>query len=310
MITPKIKSLFQFIEYLNSNIENFNQHNDLIKELEQLHNERNQLKPQNNYRDKQQFDKAKVELESKFKTLQDNTANLIKAKARNLNLCNFDNEPNYSFNGVETEIRLLKDNFCNDDLPEIFKRKSQYLEYRSQTHSTFLSLQYFFNDLDETTKSLFDYFKDTQQNEYELFEAKTVLVNSFEDAAKELKKGSEQRIELLESIIENKILQPQSTPDYNTSQFNEYTYNLFCHIIDEYEKNGIVKFINIWFFLKKDISNKQDILFNFTQDKYKEFIKEKYKIEIKKFQKAACKYEEDEVPILQNISKTYRDNLK
>lgn len=206
MITPRIRALFQFIEYLHSNIESFNQYNELIKELEQLDKERNQLKPQNNYRDKQQFDKVKGELESKFKTLQDNTTNLIKAKARDLNVCNFDNEPNYSFNGVETEIRPLKDNFCNDDLPEIFKHKSQYLEYRSQTHGTFLSLQFFFNELDELAKSLFDYFKDTQQNEFELFEAKTVLVNSFEGAVKELGKGSKVNLRELSQNDKDLIL--------------------------------------------------------------------------------------------------------
>ena len=43
MITPKIKALFQFIEYLHSNIDNFNLNNDLIKELEQLDEERHEL---------------------------------------------------------------------------------------------------------------------------------------------------------------------------------------------------------------------------------------------------------------------------
>lgn len=186
---PKIKALFDFIEYLNSNIENFNQYNGLIKDLEQLDKERNQLKPRNNYKDKQQYDKIQAELESKFKTLQDNTANLIKAKAKELNVCSFENEPNYSFNGVEAEIRQLKDNFSNEDLPEIFKHKSQYLEYRSQTHGTFLSLQFFFDELDEITKSLFDYFKDTDRNEFEAFEIKAIPVNSIAEAIQGFKKG-------------------------------------------------------------------------------------------------------------------------
>ena len=41
MITPKIKALFQFIEFLHSNIEKFNKYNDLIKELESLKTEKN-----------------------------------------------------------------------------------------------------------------------------------------------------------------------------------------------------------------------------------------------------------------------------
>lgn len=158
MITPKIKALFQFIEYLHSNIDNFNLNNDLIKELEQLDEERQKVSSKKTFKDKLKYDEVQAEIETKFKILQGNTANLIKAKAKELNVCNFDNEPNYSFNGIETDIRQLKENFSKDDLPEIFKHKSQYLEYRSNTHGTFLSLQIFFDELDEIAKSLFDYF--------------------------------------------------------------------------------------------------------------------------------------------------------
>lgn len=187
---PKIKALFHFIEYLHSNVKNFNQYNDLIKELEALKDEKNKLKPKQNYKDKQQYDKVQAELESKFKTLQDNTANLIKAKAKELNVCNFNNELNYNFNEVETEIHQLKDNFSNEDLPEIFKNKSQYIEYRSQTHGTFLSLQFFFDELDEITKTLFDFFKeDINQNEYDAFEIKAIPVNSIAEALQGFKKG-------------------------------------------------------------------------------------------------------------------------
>jgi hypothetical protein len=189
MITPKIKALFQFIEYLHSNIESFSQYSGLIKELEALKDIKNKLKPEQSYKDKLQYNKVQAELESKFKLLQDNTANLIKAKAKELNICNFDNEPNYSFNGIETEIRQLKENFSDKDLPEIFKYKSQYLEYRSNTHGTFLSLQFFFDELDEITKSLFDYFKDTEQNEFEAFETKAIQANDIGEAVKLIQQG-------------------------------------------------------------------------------------------------------------------------
>jgi len=205
----KVKALFKFIEYLHSNIENFNQYNSLIKELESLKEKRNKLKPEQNYKDKLQYNKVKAELESKFKTLQNNTTNLIKAKARELNVCNFDNESDYSFNGVETEIHELKDNFSNEDLPEIFKHKSQYLEYRSQTHGTFLSLQVFFDELDEITKSLFDYFnKDTEQNEFEAFETKAIQVNSNEEIVKGFKQGQTKFI-LPNSFLNSSTIQQQ-----------------------------------------------------------------------------------------------------
>lgn len=100
--------------------------------------------------------------------------------------------------------------------------------------------------------------------------------------------------------------------EYNASQFNEHTYKLFCYIVDEYENENIVKYINIWYYLKRDIDKTKykNILFNFTIDKYKVFIKGKYKIEIKKFKKAPYKYDEVELPILENITKTYYASLK
>lgn len=189
MITTKIKALFTFIEYLHSNIENFNQHNDLIKELEALADERRDLRPESNYKDRLQYDKVQAVIKSKFEVLQKHTANPIKAKAIELNVCSFENEPNYSFNGIESDIHQFKKQFSNEDLPEIFKHKSQYIEYRTKTHKTFLSLQMFFEDLDEVTKSLFDYFKDTAQNEFEAFETKTIQVNSFGEAIELFTKG-------------------------------------------------------------------------------------------------------------------------
>jgi len=189
MITPKIKALFQFIEYLHSNIDNFNLNNDLIKELELLNEERQKVSSKKTFKDKLKYDEVQAEIETKFKILQGNTANLIKAKAKELNVCNFDNEPNYSFNGIEADILQLKENFSKDDLPEIFKHKQQYIEYRTKTHRTFLSLAFFIDKLDRVTKSLFDYFKETEQNEFEAFEIKAIPVNSIAEAIQGFKKG-------------------------------------------------------------------------------------------------------------------------
>jgi len=175
---PQIKVLFNFIEYLHSNIKNFNQYSGLINELEQLDKERKELKPRNNYKDKRQYDKIQKVLEGKFKILQDNTANLIKAKAEEINLCNFNNEPNYSFNGVEAEIHHLKENFKDEDLAEIFKYKRKYFEYRIETHKTFLSLQFFFDELDEIANSIFDYFKKKEKGNDEAELVKSTLSNN------------------------------------------------------------------------------------------------------------------------------------
>lgn len=189
MITDKIKALFQFIEFLHSNIGNFNQYNYLINELEDLYKKRDELNPRNNYRDKLRYDEVQAELKSKFKVLQDNTANLIKGKAIELNVCNFEKEPDYYWFNIQNDIQEVKENFHKKDLSQIFKYKNKYLEYRTQTHRTFLSLDFFFEDLDEIAKSLFDFFKDSVFNEFEAFEIKTIEANNINDAIKYLGEG-------------------------------------------------------------------------------------------------------------------------
>lgn len=209
MITPKIKALFQFIEYLHSNIDNFNLNNDLIKELEQLDEERQKVSSKKTFKEKLKYDEVQAEIETKFKILQGNTANLIKAKAKELNVCNFDNELNYSFNGIEADILQLKENFSKDDLPEIFKHKQQYIEYRTKTHKTFLSLAFFIDELDEVTKSLFDYFKETEQNEFEVFETKAIQVNDIGEAVKLFQSGKFQKFTLPNSFSNPSTTQQQ-----------------------------------------------------------------------------------------------------
>jgi hypothetical protein len=217
MITPKIKALFQFIEYLHSNIDNFNLNNDLINELELLDKKRKKVKDKKTFKDKLKYDAVQFEIENKFKTLQGNTANLIKAKAKELNVCNFDNEPNYSFNGIETDIHQLKENFSKDDLPEIFKYKQQYIKYRTTTHKTFLSLAFFIDELDEVTKSLFDYFKETEQNEFEAFENKLIHANNLSDVFKAIRDVEDVYILLgndekeKNRILERKLFEKKNT---------------------------------------------------------------------------------------------------
>lgn len=212
MITDKVKALFQFIQYLYSNIGNFNKFNDLIIELNSLINERAKLNPRSNYKDKQEYDKVQAEIERKFEVLQKNTAKLILSKAAELKVCNFERNNIYrvvDFNGVQEEIQKLKENFSTKDLPKISKHKRQYLEYRNSTHKTFLSLEMFFEDLDEITKGLFDFFKDTKQNEFEPFETKVIPVSSIAEAVKQLSEGK------------RKFILPIDA--FDTEQENEFT---------------------------------------------------------------------------------------
>jgi len=189
MITPKIKALFQFIEYLHSNIDNFKQYDEVINELHLLDKEREQVTPRKNFKDKLKFDEVQAEIEDKFKVIQENILQPIRTKATELNICDL-NKTETVWNWNSTEIHQLKENFSKDDLPEIFSQKSKYIEYREKTKGeAFFGLGFFFDNLDEVLKELFDYFKEAEHNEFETFETKAIQVNDIGEAVKLMQLG-------------------------------------------------------------------------------------------------------------------------
>jgi len=188
MITKKIKALFQFIEFLHSNIEKFKQYDEVINELHLLDKERSKVRSRKNFADKLKYDEVQAEIKDKIKIIQENIITPIRSKATELRVCNFQHEPLYNWNGVESDIHTLKENFSKDDLPEIFKHKSKYIEFRTQTNCTYF-LDIFFSDLDEILKELFDYFKETEQNEFETFETKAIQANDISEAVKLFQQG-------------------------------------------------------------------------------------------------------------------------
>jgi hypothetical protein len=97
--------------------------------------------------------------------------------------------------------------------------------------------------------------------------------------------------------------------DFNLNEFNEVTFNLFNYLIGNYDKKGIVKYSNIFKYLKS--LNKDVYAFNFTQDKYKEFILKKYQVKLTTFGTANYEYEDKEKPILNGFEQAFRShNLK
>ncbi len=239
MITPKIKALFQFIEYLHSNIDNFKQYDEVINELHLLDKERNQLKPRHNFKDKLKFDEVQAEIEVKFKVIQENILQPIRTKANELSICNPD-EPPTIWNWNVAEITELKNNFSNEDLPEIFSHKNKYIEYRTKTKGeAFFGLGWFFDVLDEVLKELFNYFNETEQNEFEAFETKSIQVNDIGEAVKLFQSGKFSKFTLPNSFLNPSTIQqhtnieplpPQSIvkqkPEQETPKtFDELFYN-------------------------------------------------------------------------------------
>ena len=209
MITPEIKALFQFIEYLHSNIDNFKQYDEVSNELHLLNRELLQLSPQKNFKDKLKYDEVKAKIKEKFKIIQENIFQPIQTKATELKVCDLDKTETI-WNWNINEICQFKKDFSKDDLPEIFKHKQQYIEYREKTKGeSCFGLGYFSNDLDETLKELFDYFKETDYNEFEAFETKAIDVNDIGEMLKLYKQEGYTKFTLPISLfIPSTIQQP------------------------------------------------------------------------------------------------------
>lgn len=188
MIPPKIQALFDFIDYLDKNKKEYiEKYIPLCNELNKLDIQRQNLKPRNNYKDKQEYDKIKSIIDEKFEPITTNIHEPILNTLRKLEIWAGDNAYASIWNNNISAISEFTRSFESEDILQVLRYKQMYLSFRAETNTGFLGLSVLFNDLDEILKELFDFFKDTDENEFESFEAKTIEVNSLEDVLKSFK---------------------------------------------------------------------------------------------------------------------------
>src|SRR5690606_22320691 len=92
MITDRIRSLFEFIEYLHSNTDNFNQFETVLGEARFLKKEKSKLKPDLNFSDKMKSDELQEGIVEKFEVIKENIIIPIINKSIELDICDFSNE--------------------------------------------------------------------------------------------------------------------------------------------------------------------------------------------------------------------------
>ena len=185
MIPEKIKALFEFIDYLDENkTEYIEKYLPLCNELKILDSERNNLKPSENYSDKQKYDSIQNQIEKKFSPITSYIYNPVTNKLKELGIWSGDQVYTSIWNNNISEIAEFKRGFESEDLKDVFEYKQKYLRFRAETNTDFLCLTFMFSALDDVFKELFDFFKDSKENEFENFEAKTIQVDSVEKAIK------------------------------------------------------------------------------------------------------------------------------
>lgn len=188
MISQKIQALFEFIDFLDKNkSEYIEKYVPLCNELKELGNQRNSLNPNGNYKDKQSYDNVQKQIEEKFAPITENIYKPITSKLKELGVWTGDDTFTSVWNNNISEISDFKRNFTDEDIEHVLLYKQKYLNFRTETNSDFLCLSFVFQSLDEILKELFDFFKDTNENEFDNFETKTVEVTDFAEMAKNIK---------------------------------------------------------------------------------------------------------------------------
>jgi len=103
-------------------------------------------------------------------------------------------------------------------------------------------------------------------------------------------------------------INPVEEPEFNTNFWSQDCFDLFNYLVANYEKDGNVKYINIYYFLKeiaKEHSDKYRFKMRIDKD-YKPLIKDRFKIALTKFAKAQFAYKDEELPILKDLEKNLR----
>jgi|GEM_PF-2346379 len=226
MISPKINALFNFINYLDSRkTELIKTYLPLCSELIELDVQRAALRPQNNYNDKLKFDILQKQISEKFEPITEFVYKPIVQKLLELKIWSGDDVYISIFNNNIGAIIELKENFTLDDVNEIISYKNKYLSFRKETNSGFLSLEIIFSCLDEILKELFDYFKDTTENEFDSFEVKVIPVKNITEAVNQFRNNKGRHIKF--SLPQDTFYQKPALPlAINPILFIKNEYNM------------------------------------------------------------------------------------
>ena len=237
MIPQKIQALFNFITFLDKNkAEYIEKYIPLCNELRELDKRRSTLKPKENYKDKYSYEFIQKEIEEKFKPIMENIYKPFTNKLCELGIWSGDDVYASIWNNNISEIEDFKRNFLQEDTERVFHYKQKYLLFRTETSNDFLCLSFILSNLDEIFKVLFDFFKDTQENEFDSFETKTVEVGDLDEITKSIKDnvGKNVRYSIpTETFFDKKEIAPTTKSSEAKTEFN------FYNTIDKIETGNI-----------------------------------------------------------------------
>ncbi|MCT3777164.1 hypothetical protein HZQ64_09080 [Elizabethkingia anophelis] len=177
MIKENVKNLFEFIDYLHSNITYLLSKQNLINKTNELLEKRNSIRPNENYKSKIEYDKLQIQIAEQFDIVDAEIIFPLKEKIRELNIADI-STPIINLT-AQSDLFELQRNFNEDDLHSIFEAKQKYLNFRNETNFDFY-LQFFFFELDRTLNEFYEFFKDGDFNEFSKLQTNIVTIESLD----------------------------------------------------------------------------------------------------------------------------------
>lgn len=153
---PKVKALFQFIEYLHLQINNINKYNTTIEELNILFDKCAKLNRNENFADKLIYNKLQEKIDGKREVLYLNIDKKIHDKAASLKI--YDGNDTFTIKSWNNSAIIeLKDSFTEQEVPEILKYLNMYVDFKKSIDKYHLS-SIFFADLDDLLEDTIKFF--------------------------------------------------------------------------------------------------------------------------------------------------------
>ena len=136
-ISSQTNALFKFVEFLHSNIDNFNQYDTIILELNKARDKIYKLGTHfTEMREKKALQK---EIDIMWDVVIENIVNPLKDKVAELDLFDW-SEPTSLPNNHFYLLKALSEKYEEEDLDIILKAKTQYIEFRNEISSKVINL--------------------------------------------------------------------------------------------------------------------------------------------------------------------------
>ena len=114
-----------------------------------MNDERGKLKPNNNYNDKIAYDKIQNVIKVKLEPLTEFVHKPVLNKLKELGIWAGEKEYSSIWNNNIEAVSNFRENFSKEDIADVMCFKLKYINFRTQTNSNFLGLQFILGNLDE-----------------------------------------------------------------------------------------------------------------------------------------------------------------